>query len=108
MTYDIKKYTHNELVDSVNYVEYLKQQGELKNIQLNDDHLKVIQYLENNLETQKSAATLLRELGIDFKSQGGKKYLYKLFPQGPINQASEIAQLPLPQGCREYAWGTVF
>jgi tRNA 2-thiouridine synthesizing protein E len=49
----------------------------------------------------------MRELDQEFAAEGGRRYLYDLFPRGPILQASRIAGLPLPPGTLDRSFGSV-
>ena len=43
----------------------------------------------------------------EFAEQGGRKYLYRLFPGGPVSQGSRIARLPLPAYSSDRSCGSV-
>jgi tRNA 2-thiouridine synthesizing protein E len=49
---------------------------------------------------------LMQSLEEEFSGMGGHRFLYTLFPQGPIAQASRYAGLPLPPGTRDLSFGT--
>lgn len=77
--------------------------AESENIEMNDDHWEVVNFLRNFYEEYQiePAARILtraikRTLGPE---KGNSKYLYELFPFGPIKQASKIAGLPKPTSC---------
>ena len=77
--------------------------AESENIEMNDDHWEVVNFLRNFYEEYQiePAARILtraikRTLG---PGKGNSKYLYELFPSGPIRQASKIAGLPKPTSC---------
>jgi TusE/DsrC/DsvC family sulfur relay protein len=42
-----------------------------------------------------------------FHARGGMKYLYGLFPGGPIHQGCQLAGLPVPAGSADYGFGSV-
>ena len=74
-----------------------------ENIEMNDDHWEVVNFLRDYYEEYQIAPTIRvlkmavkKSLGED---KGTSKYLYKLFPYGPAKQACKIAGLPKPTGC---------
>jgi tRNA 2-thiouridine synthesizing protein E len=42
-----------------------------------------------------------------FHSRGGMKYLYSLFPGGPITQGCKLAGIEAPAGCSDTGFGSV-
>ena len=42
-----------------------------------------------------------------FAGHGGRKYLWRLFPGGPVTQGLRIAGLPLPPHSGDKGFGTV-
>lgn len=79
-------------------------------IHLTDDHWEVIHLLRNHYRLHgpdHGARLLLAGLEERFGRQGGRKYLYQLFPRGPIAQASIIAGLPAPRGTSDPSFGSV-
>ena len=52
-----------------------------------------------------SARRVARELKKDFQEEGGLKYLYELFPQGPISQGSRLAGVPTPPYSNDPSFG---
>jgi TusE/DsrC/DsvC family sulfur relay protein len=78
-------------------------------IQLTDAHWSVIEslrdyYIENGLP--ESARQLSEMLAKKFAAQGGLKYLYRLFPKGPVAQGMRIAGLPLPAYTEDTGFGS--
>jgi tRNA 2-thiouridine synthesizing protein E len=74
-----------------------------ENIAMGDDHWEVVNFMRKFYEEYQiePAARILtraikRTLGPE---KGASKYLYELFPDGPIRQASKIAGLPKPTSC---------
>jgi tRNA 2-thiouridine synthesizing protein E len=55
----------------------------------------------------RSARELARELDREYADEGGRRYLYELFPRGPVVQACHIAGLPMPPGTRDLSFGSV-
>ena len=73
-------------------------------------HWEVIESLRNHyLEygPDASGRSLLHCMKVEFFDHGGKKYLYDLFPGGPVNQASRIAGIPLPPHSKDNSFGSV-
>lgn len=79
-------------------------------IELTDEHLDVICYLRDQYADCGPAAnarTLLKTLEGAYRDQGGRKYLYRLFPRGPVTQACRLAGLPTPPGNLDPSFGSV-
>jgi tRNA 2-thiouridine synthesizing protein E len=78
-------------------------------IELTDAHMQVVQSLREHYREhgQTQSARQLSEMLYDaFASQGGKKYLYNLFPKGPVKQGMHIAGLPAPAHTEDNGFGT--
>ena len=70
-----------------------------ENILLTDAHWAVLKYLRNNYQTSglpRHARYLSESIDDGFSTEGGNKYLRKLFPGGVITQGSRFANLPAP------------
>lgn len=68
-------------------------------IELSDAHWDVVNFLRERFLREgqaKSGRHVVEALEERFASEGGKRYLYTLFPHGPVTQGSRIAGLPLP------------
>lgn len=74
-----------------------------ENIDMNDDHWEVVNFLRNYYEEYQIAPAVRVLTKAVKKSMGPEKgnsqYLYELFPYGPAKQACKIAGLPKPTGC---------
>lgn len=78
-------------------------------VDLSEDHLAVIHalrryYLENG--PVGSGRELDDMLNKEFSQQGGRRYLHKLFPGGPVTQGLRIADLPVPANSEDAGFGT--
>ena len=74
-----------------------------ENIEMNSDAWEVVNFLRDYYEEYQIAPAvrvltkaIKKRLGAD---KGNSKYLYELFPYGPVKQACKIAGLPKPTGC---------
>lgn len=79
-------------------------------VTLTPAHWEVIEALRNHYQEygpDASARSLMQCMDAEFAERGGKKYLYDLFPRGPVNQACRIAGLPLPPYSSDPAFGSV-
>lgn len=79
-------------------------------ITLTDNHWDVVRFLRERYRRvgpAKSGRVLVEELDRAFSGHGGSKYLYQLFPKGPVAQGSRIAGLPLPAYTTDPSFGSV-
>ncbi len=77
---------------------------------LEEDHWAVIYCLRERfrkLGPDWTARQMTRELEKDFAEAGGRRFLYALFPGGPLAQGCKLAGLPLPQGTINRSFGSV-
>lgn len=84
--------------------------AEEEGISLEDEHWLVIYCLREHfraLGPDWTARQMTRELAHDFAEAGGLRYLYGLFPHGPLAQGCRMAGLPLPQGTVNRSFGSV-
>jgi TusE/DsrC/DsvC family sulfur relay protein len=68
-------------------------------IEFTDEHLQVVHSLREHYREHgesKNGQQLTDILNDAFASQGGIKYLHRLFPEGPVSQGMRIAGLPVP------------
>lgn len=80
-----------------------------ENLALTAEHWKVIHLLREHYRFHgpSKVRDLMEGLEEQFMLQGGMKYLYTLFPRGPLAQASRIAGLPAPALTSDASFGTV-
>ena len=78
-------------------------------LELTDDHLGIIRYLRDCYADNGghvNARALMKTLEEEFAGLGGHKFLYNLFPRGPIASASRYAGLPMPPGTLDPSFGS--
>ncbi len=84
-------------LDVANYI------AAIEGIQMTEHHWEVVNFLRDYYQQYKIAPMiklLVKEIGYKLGSEkGSTKYLYKLYPCGPAQQACKIAGLPESTGC---------
>lgn len=79
-------------------------------IELTPEHWKVIEFLrvhyENNGQLH-HARELTEALNERFEDEGGSRWLYQLFPNGPVNQGTRVAGVPAPDDVTDPHFGSV-
>ena len=82
-----------------------------ENLALDADHWELIQGLQEFYARHHAVAINMRELQDaleeKFHHKGGLKYLYTLFPGGPIAQGCRLAGLKAPAGATDRGFGSV-
>lgn len=81
-----------------------------ENLVLSVDHWRVILFLRDHYQKCGPCSSGRAVLGLleeKFAAQGGKKYLYHLFPGGPVVQSCKLAALPLPPYSTDASFGSV-
>jgi TusE/DsrC/DsvC family sulfur relay protein len=53
-----------------------------------------------------NSRVLTRELQKIFPAEGGRRYLYELFPNGPVTQGSRLAGVPAPPYSSDPSFGS--
>jgi tRNA 2-thiouridine synthesizing protein E len=79
-------------------------------IELSDEHWDVVSYLRKYFEEFGSieyARDLSAILNQKYENKGGLKYLYTLFPKGPVSQGCRLAGIPVPTDSKDPSFGNV-
>ena len=79
-----------------------------EHIELTNDHLEVLGYLRRTYRKHgriQHARSLTQALDTQFASKGGIKYLYTLFPNGPVTQGCKLAGIPAPSDSTNNSFG---
>lgn len=80
-------------------------------LKLTDAHWEVIDFLRSRYLEKgdaEDAREIADELEDNYSSQGGSRYLRKLFPGGPVTQGSRIAGLPDTAYSVDASFGTSY
>jgi tRNA 2-thiouridine synthesizing protein E len=87
-----------------------RQRARDEGIALSEEHLDVICFLRDRFAEcgpAPNARALLRDMEGNYQAEGGRRYLYSLFPRGPVTQGCRLAGLPLPSGNADPSFGSV-
>ena len=88
-------------------VQLAREQG----LELGPDHFELLAALQAYFASHDKPNLNMRELhdALDerFHSRGGMKYLYHLFPGGPVAQGCQLAGLVVPAGAVNKSFGSV-
>lgn len=92
-------------------VESARDAAIAEGLTLNDDHLEALHALQEYYSHHEINQINVRELhdALDekFHHKGGMKYLYSLFPGGPVAQGCRLAGLQPPAGAVDKGFGSV-
>ena len=86
-----------------------KELARSEGLELTGAHFEVLHYLRRCNERFgqiKHARTLTQALETRFATCGGKKFLFTLFPKGPVTQGCSIAGIPAPKDSIDTSFGT--
>lgn len=74
------------------------------------EHWDVVNFLRQRYLEEGQAGSgreVLYRLEERYAAQGGRRFLYRLFPHGPVTQGSRIAGVPLPPYTVDKSFGSV-
>lgn len=80
-----------------------------ENLKLNDDHWEAIRVLQACYadEEEPPVRRISDALEARFADKGARKFLFQLFPGGPIAQGCRLAALTPPSGSVDESFGSV-
>jgi len=78
-------------------------------LSLNNDHWGVLRALQEYFARKEhpNVRELHDALDEKFHPRGGMKFLYEIFPGGPVAQGCRLAGLPIPAGAVDKSFGSV-
>ncbi len=91
--------------------DQIRERAAAKGIELSDDHWKVIDFVRKvsaQSETTPHARDVAEKLYEEFADKGGSKYLYELFPAGPVSTAAELADIEPPLNAKNPSFGSAY
>ena len=92
-------------------INLIKENAHKRNMILHKDHWEVLELVLDIYESCqecRQARKMMRMLESEFKDRGGKRYLYMLFPDGPVRQTHELAGLSRLHNQTDAGFGTSF
>ncbi|MEW5892146.1 MAG: TusE/DsrC/DsvC family sulfur relay protein [Pseudomonadota bacterium] len=88
-----------------------RERARAEGLELSDDHLRVLDYLREYVihhgGSREDAHQILRTLEGRFAAEGGGRWLYRLFPGGPVRQGMKLAGLPEAPHAADPSFGSV-
>ena len=91
--------------------EKAREMARAEHLKLSEDHWDLVRGLQEFYARHHTVPVALRELHHaleeKFHHKGGMKYLYTLFPGGPIAQGCRLAGLKAPTGATDRGFGSV-
>ena len=79
-------------------------------LSLTDKHWQVIEFLRlhyANTGPAKHAREITQVINERFVAEGGSRFLYDLFPQGPVSAGCRLAGVPVPRDAQDAHFGSV-
>ena len=79
-------------------------------LELSDNHWDVVLFVRDYYRgrgQEASAREILNALSEEFAEDGGSRWLFKLFPGGPVTQAAQIAGIPVPADASDPSFGSI-
>ena len=91
--------------------ESAQKSAQQEGLKIGEEHWAVVralqEYFSKHEEITISARELHDALDEKFHAKGGLKYLYELFPGGPVAQGCRLAGLKAPAGAADKSFGSV-
>lgn len=87
-----------------------REMARAEGLELTQAHMAVIHWLRElyaDCGVPAHGRALTQALDDEFALQGGLKYLYRLFPNGPIAQGCRLAGLPPPPYTVDQSFGSI-
>jgi len=89
----------------------IEQRAKKMELELTNDRMEAVEFVLDfyeHCEDCRNARQLMKIMDQEFADKGGKKYLYRLFPAGPLSQIHELADLPNLGNQTDKGFGTSY
>jgi tRNA 2-thiouridine synthesizing protein E len=91
-------------------LEIAEELTQAEGLTLTEEHWRVVRALQELFTRQEGSSLNARQLhdalDEDFHAQGGIKFLYRMFPKGPLAQGCLIAGVQPPGGTQDQGFGS--
>ena len=107
---DSQARTHRKQLLDGQGIRQIREIAAIEGIELTSQHLGVVECLRDyyfELGEAETGRNLVDMLNETFTRHGGRKYLWQLFPGGPVTQGLRLAGLTIPPHCGDRGFGTV-
>jgi tRNA 2-thiouridine synthesizing protein E len=87
----------------------IDRQAAKRGLELSTEHMAVINFVLDfyeHCDDCQNARVLADMMQDEFMQQGGRKYLYQLFPDGPLSTIHDLADLPKLGNESDRSFGT--
>ncbi|MDD5394438.1 MAG: TusE/DsrC/DsvC family sulfur relay protein [Thiothrix sp.] len=85
------------ILKTENIYNRIRKHAAAQGIALTDEHMEAINFVLDfyeHCDDCQNARALADMLQAEFSTRGGRKYLYQLFPNGPLSTIHDLADLP--------------
>lgn len=89
---------------------WAKATAQAEGLALEAPHLEIIAFLRATyIESGPAgrARDLAALLDRQFAARGGRRYLYEMFPGGPVAQGGRLAGIPVPADAKDLSFGSM-
>ena len=91
--------------------QMVAERARREGVELTPKHWEAIDFVIDVYETCpecRHAREMSKMLDTEFSDRGGRKYLYRLFPSGPVRQISDLVQLKRLENETDKGFGTSY
>lgn len=89
------------------FTQKVRQAG----VELSAEHWNVIDFVldvYDNCEECRNARKMMALMDTEFRNEGGERYLYGLFPNGPVSQIHDLAGMEAMSSQQDFGFGTSY
>ena len=98
-------------IDRKSHLNGIEERAKRMGLILSEERMDAVNFVldfYDHCEDCRNARQLMKVMDQEFADLGGKKYLYRLFPNGPLSQIHELADLPNLGNQTDLGFGTSY